>query len=193
MRVLLIGGTGVLGREAVPRLLAAGHTVTGLARSDERATAVRALGIEPVVADLFDPDSMTKAVAGHEAVVNLATRIPTRPAAMLRGMTENDRIRTEGSRALVDAALATGDVRVIVQEGVSFVYADGGDDVLTEDARLDPVGPVRSSLTAHANVARFAESGGAGVRLRIAALIGDEPMARLLLRLGRMRLPVMFG
>jgi 2-alkyl-3-oxoalkanoate reductase len=193
VRVLLIGATGVLGRAAVPRLLAAGHTVTGLARNDDRAGAVRALGVEPVVADLFDPDSMIKAVAGHEAVLNLATRIPTSARAMLHGMTENDRIRSQGSRVLVDAALATGDVRVIVQEGISFGYADGGDALLDEDAPLEPVGPLRSSIEAHANVARFADDGRSGVRLRIAALLGDEPMARMLTRLARLRMPVMFG
>ncbi|HEU5473727.1 MAG TPA: NAD(P)-dependent oxidoreductase [Actinophytocola sp.] len=194
MRVLLIGGTGVLGREAAPRLLAAGHDVTALVRSTERAGAVRAFGVEPLVADLFDPGSMAAAVAGQEAVLNLATRIPTSARAMLRGMAENDRVRTEGSRNLVDAALATDTVRVIVQEGISFVYADGGDAELDEDAPLDPAGATRSSLAAHANVARFAEADGrVGVRLRIAALIGDEPMARTLVRLAKLRMPVQFG
>lgn len=194
VRVLVIGSTGVLGREAVPRLLAAGHRVTGLARTAERAVAVRRLGIEPVVADLFDLDSMIKALDGHEAVVNLATRIPVGPRAMLRGMAENDRLRSQGSRVLVDAALRGDHVRVIVQEGVSFVYADGGDAELDEDAPLDPVGPTRSSLDAHANVARFADATGrTGVRLRIAALVGDEPMARMLVRLARLQAPVMVG
>ena len=44
VRVLLIGSTGVLGREAVPRLLAAGHKVTGLARNAERARGVCCIG-----------------------------------------------------------------------------------------------------------------------------------------------------
>jgi 2-alkyl-3-oxoalkanoate reductase len=194
MRVLVIGSTGVLGREAVPRLQAAGHKVTGLARNPERARAVEGLGIDAVVGDLFDGDSMASALTGQEAVLNLATRIPVKPMAMLRGMAENDRIRAEGSRVLVDAALATGDVRVIVQEGISFVYADGGDAPLDEDAPVDAFGPLRSSLEAHANVARFAEaSGRVGVRLRIAALIGSEPFGELLPRLARFRMPVMFG
>lgn len=194
MRVLLIGSTGVLGRAAVPALLAAGHQVTGLARNPDRAQAVRALGIEPVVADLFDADSLAKALRGQEAVLNLATRIPATPRAMLRGMADNDRVRAEGSRVLVETALREGDVRVIVQEGISFVYADGGDASLDESAPIDAVGPLRSSVRAHANVARFAEADGrVGVRLRIAAMIGDEPMARMLLRVARFRMPVMFG
>jgi nucleoside-diphosphate-sugar epimerase len=192
MRVLLIGATGVLGREAAPRLLAAGHRVTGLARTEERAAAVRGLGIEPVIGDLLDADSLAKALDGREAVLNVATRIPT-GMRLVRGMAENDRVRSEGSRNLVAAAL-DADVRVIVQEGISFVYADGGDAELDEDAPIDAIGPLRSSLEAHANVARFAESGDrVGVRLRIAAMIGDEPFGRLLPRLARLRVPVMFG
>jgi nucleoside-diphosphate-sugar epimerase len=192
MRVLLIGATGVLGREVAPRLLAAGHRVTGLARNEERAGAVRGLGIEPVIGDLLDADSLAKALDGREAVLNVATRIPT-GLRLVRGMAENDRVRSEGSRNLVAAALDT-DVRVIVQEGISFVYADGGDAELDEDAPIDAIGPLRSSLEAHANVARFAESGDRiGVRLRIAAMIGDEPFGRLLPRLARFRVPVMFG
>jgi nucleoside-diphosphate-sugar epimerase len=194
MRVFVIGSTGVLGREAVPRLLAAGHKVTGLARNADRARAVEELGAEAVVGDLFDADSLAAALTGQEAVLNLATRIPVSARAMLRGMAENDRIRTEGSRVLVEAALASDDVRVIVQEGISFGYADGGDAELTEDAPMDPVGPLRSSLDAHANVARFAASPGrTGVRLRITALLGDEPFGQTLIRLARLRMPVMFG
>jgi nucleoside-diphosphate-sugar epimerase len=192
MRLLLIGATGVLGREAVPRLLAAGHRVTGLARNEERAAAVRGLGVEPVIGDLLDADSLTKALDGREAVLNLATRIPT-GLKVVRGMAENDRVRAEGSRNLVEAAL-NSDVRVIVQEGISFVYADGGDAELDENAPVEAAGPLRTSLEAHANIARFAESGDrVGVRLRIAALIGDEPFGRLLPRLAKLRMPVMFG
>jgi nucleoside-diphosphate-sugar epimerase len=194
MRVLVIGSTGVIGREAVPRLLEAGHKVTGLARDPSRVPAVEGLGVDAVVADLFDPASLASALVGQEAVLNLATRIPATPRAMLRGMAENDRVRRHGSRVLVDAALAGDDVRVIVQEGISFVYAHGGDAELDEDAPLEAAGPTRSSLDAHAQVARFAEaSGRVGVRLRIAAMIGDEPFGHLLPRLARWRLPVMYG
>jgi nucleoside-diphosphate-sugar epimerase len=194
VRVLLIGSTGVLGREAVPRLLAAGHDVTGLARNPDRAVAVRGLGIEPVVGDLFDVDSMAKALAGREAVINLATRVPTTAGAMLRGgWAEHNRVRSEGSRVLVEAALTT-DVRVLVQEGVAFVYADGGDAELDEDAPLGKAGMLQASLDAHANAARFAaDSGRVGIGLRFALLIGDEPYARQLVRLAKRRLPVFFG
>ncbi|HEX3648097.1 MAG TPA: NAD(P)H-binding protein, partial [Pseudonocardiaceae bacterium] len=150
MRVLVIGGTGVLGRPAVLRLLAGGHDVTGLARNEERASVLAAQGVRPVVADLFDPESLAKAMVGQEAVLNLATRIPPLSKAVFGGgWQENDHIRTDGSAALVTAALAGDDVRVVVQEGISFYYADGGDTELTEESPLDVPAALRSAVTAH--------------------------------------------
>jgi nucleoside-diphosphate-sugar epimerase len=192
VRVFLIGSTGVLGREAVPRLLAAGHTVTGLARNADRVPAVTALGIEPAVADLFDTDSLAGAMRGHDAVLNLATRIPAKAGSALKGWRENDRIRTVGSTCVVDAALRGDDVRVIVQEGISFLYADGGDTPLDEDAPVHAVSMLRSSVVAHDNVARFAQSGRTGVGLRIALLM-DPIFSSVFRSSARLGGPVIVG
>jgi nucleoside-diphosphate-sugar epimerase len=194
MRVLVIGATGVLGRPAVRKLLADGHSVTGLARDDDRAAVVAAQGATPAVADLFDPESLAAVLPGHEAVLNLATRIPPPGKALLGRWAENDRVRTDGSAALVAAALASDDVRVIVQEGVTFYYADGGDAEITEESPIDVPAPLRSSVAAHANVARFAEAAGrVGVRLRIAMLLGDDPLTRAQLRGAKYGMPLVYG
>jgi uncharacterized protein YbjT (DUF2867 family) len=74
--VFVAGATGVLGRSAVAALMAAGHRVSGVARSEEKAVLLRGLGAEPVAVDIFDPNAMTKAIDGHDAVCNFATRIP---------------------------------------------------------------------------------------------------------------------
>ncbi|WP_325525207.1 NAD-dependent epimerase/dehydratase family protein [Lentzea sp.] len=151
----MIGATGVIGREAVPRLRAAGHEVGVL---DRRTTS------------MFDAVRLASAFAGCDAVVNLATRIPLSAKAVLASAwAENNRIRTEGSAAVAEAARLAG-VGRIVQEGISFVYADGGDRELDEDAPLDPVGHVASSVQAQHNV--LAHPGG--VFLRIGMLIGGE-------------------
>ena len=138
MKVFVAGATGVLGRRAVPLLVAAGHDVSALARSDARASLLGDLGARPVRADLFDPESMRRAVAGHEAVCNLATHIPA-PVRMARpgAWAENDRIRTEGSRHLVDGALAGGAPRY-VQESIAFLYRDGADEWIDESSPVDP-------------------------------------------------------
>ncbi len=194
MRVLLIGSTGVLGRPAVRRLLADGHQVTGLARDDERAAVIAGQGITPAVGDLFDPDSLARVLPGHDAVLNLATRIPPAGKAMLGlGWAANDRVRRDGSAALVTAALACLDVHVLVQEGVTLCYADGGDAELTEESALDVPSMVRSSMTAHENVARFGGHGRVAVRLRIGSLLGDDPLTTAMLKAARFGLPLMYG
>jgi nucleoside-diphosphate-sugar epimerase len=109
MRVFVAGATGVIGRRAVAQLIAAGHEVTGIARAPAKAAQLRRAGAVPVEVSLFDPAALTAAVAGHDAVVNLATKIPTlTQAARASAWDENNRIRIEGSRNLVDAALAAG-------------------------------------------------------------------------------------
>jgi 2-alkyl-3-oxoalkanoate reductase len=195
MRVLVIGSTGVLGRPAVARLLADGHDVTGLARDESRAAVIAGQGVTPVVGDLFDPDSLAKALLGQEAVLNLATRIPGGLRALMWGKAwaENTHIRVDGSASLVTAALASADVRVIVQEGVSFYYADGGEAELNEDSAVDVTPAMRPSVTALANAARFTGDGRVGVGLRIGSMYGSDPLTRALLTSAKYRMPVTFG
>jgi uncharacterized protein YbjT (DUF2867 family) len=76
VKVFLTGGTGVVGTRALPALVAAGHEVTAVARSSAKAELVGRLGGTPTTVDLFDPEGLAAAAAGHEVVVNLATAIP---------------------------------------------------------------------------------------------------------------------
>jgi len=196
VKVFVAGATGVLGAAAVPGLIAAGYEVVGLARTSSKAQALHRAGATPVTADLFDPDALQAAMTRHgcDAVLNLATHIPTGTAALTRhGWAHNDRIRTEGSAALVAAALGAG-VRRFVQEGVTFGYADGGDTWLDEDAPLDAVGHVATVLDAAGNARDFAaRSGGAAVVLWFAQFYGDDPLTRTRLALARRGLPAVFG
>lgn len=189
----MVGSTGTLGGAALPQLIAAGHRVTGLARNDERAAVVRERGAEPVVADLFDVEQLTDALEGHDAVVNLATRVPV-GGKLIRSSSwaENGRIRVEGSKALVRAA-TMADVGILVQEGVALAYADGGDRELDEDAPLDLTGPPATSVAAHDTVAGFARDGRIAVRLRIANVHGDEPLTRWIVKGAKGFGPSYFG
>jgi nucleoside-diphosphate-sugar epimerase len=109
MRVFVAGATGVAGRRAVARLVAAGHDVTGIARSAEKDALLASLGARSVRVSLFDPDALRDAIAGHDAVVNLATKIPSvSRMAQMSAWEENERIRREASGNLVEAALAAG-------------------------------------------------------------------------------------
>jgi nucleoside-diphosphate-sugar epimerase len=194
MRVFVAGASGVLGRRVVPLLVAAGHDVSALARSDGRAALLGGLGATPVRAEVFDPDGMVRAVAGHEVVCNLTTHIPaTNRMAMPGAWAENDRIRSEASRNLVDGALAAGAARY-VQESIAFLYRDGGERWLDESAPIDPVANLRSATMAEANAARFSASGGTGVILRFAAFYGPDSDATLaMIRLAKRRIALGAG
>jgi nucleoside-diphosphate-sugar epimerase len=174
MKVFIAGATGVLGRRAVAEFVGAGFDVTAIARAAPKQALVRGLGATPVEVGLFDRDGLARAVAGHDVVCNLATAIPTgEGAADLAAWEENNRIRTEGARNLVDAALAGGAQRY-VQESIALLYADGGDDELDEDSPLAPTWTTETARRAEAEAARFAAEARAGVALRFATFYGPD-------------------
>ena len=193
--VFVTGPTGVLGRATIPQLIASGHTVRALSRSDANDVAIRALGAEPVRGDLFDPASIRVAMTGADAVLHLATRIP--PSSQMRrpeAWAENDRIRALGTKSLVDAAIETG-VGTFVYPSFAFVYPDSGDAWI--DAASTPVDPIdilHSTIAAERQVARFAAEGSRrGVSLRLGFLYGsDLPSTKEQLQLARLGVS-MFG
>jgi nucleoside-diphosphate-sugar epimerase len=128
MRVLVAGATGVIGRRLVPKLLAAGHEVIGMIRSAEREGALRALGAEPTIADALDRQAVRDATeaARPDAIIHQLTSLPRRidPRTIERDFALNDRLRSEGTRNLVDAAQASG-VNRIVAQSIAFAYAPG--------------------------------------------------------------------
>ena len=181
MKVFITGATGVIGRRAVPLLLKAGHEVSAAVRSADREAPLARLGARPIVVDLFDRPGLERALAGHDAVVNLATHMP---GTMLRAFLpwswhENDRLRRDASRILVDAALA-GRVGRFVQESFAPVYPDRGEAWIGEEVPIAPTRYNRTVADAEASARRFAASdGGAGVVLRFAAFYGADAFQSL--------------
>ena len=166
MKIFLAGGTGVVGTRALPALVAAGHQVTAVARSAAKAELVRSLGGRPVSVDLFDAAAVKAAVVDHDVVINLATSIPaTAKAVRAAAWSDNERLRSEASNHLVDAALAAGAAR-FVQESIAFPYLDNGAEWIDEDHVVDHVGPFQGAGAAEAAARRFAVDGGEGVVLR---------------------------
>ena len=74
MRVFIAGGTGHAGSHIIPELIAAGHEVTGLARSDTSAAALSALGAKVRRGSLEDLDGLKEAVADSDGVIHVAHR-----------------------------------------------------------------------------------------------------------------------
>jgi 2-alkyl-3-oxoalkanoate reductase len=181
MKVFVTGATGVIGRRAVPLLLKAGHEVNAGVRSAGHMAPLARLGARPLVVDLFDGPALERALAGHDAVINLATHMP---GSMLRALLpgawrENDRLRRDASRILVDAALAQR-VGRFVQESFAPVYPDRGDAWIDEDVPIEPTRYNRTVADAEASARRFAGTdGGAGVVLRFAAFYGPDAFQSL--------------
>jgi nucleoside-diphosphate-sugar epimerase len=165
MRLLITGGTGVLGRALRPVAEDAGHESAMPAHEE---------------LDLFDPTAVADAMRGVDAVLHLATRIRSLDQISdLDAWRENDRLRADASTILVDAAIAAG-AQVYVQPTVTFVYPP--DAPASEDTPVGDVLPIlRSALVAEQQAERFARAGGRGVVLRFGLLDGpgtwfDQPM-----------------
>jgi nucleoside-diphosphate-sugar epimerase len=174
MRVFVTGATGVIGRRVVPMLRRSGWDVTAVARSPEGRRQVERHGAVPVHVDLFDVEALIRAVAGHDAVINLATHIPRGAKVFLRSAwRENDRLRREASSAIADACTATA-VGRLIQESFAPVYPDRHYEWIDETTPLEPVRYNRSVLDAEAAAARVSKSGRAGVVLRFAAFYGAD-------------------
>ena len=139
MRVFVAGGSGAIGRPLLPRLIAAGHEVTGTTRSEERAEAIRAAGARPVICDVLDAEALHAAVqeAAPEVVVHELTALPHRfDPGDKEFYAHTNRLRTEGTRTLLDAARTAGARRMICQS-IAFAYAPGRQaEVKDEDAPL---------------------------------------------------------
>ena len=149
MRVFLAGATGAIGRRLVPRLVEAGHEVTAMTRSKSKLGALRALGAEAVLCDVFDAGQLGTVVARAEpdAVINELTDLPQslNPRKLKEYYAANNHVRREGTTNLLSAARGAGARRFLVQ-GAAYWYAPSGGPVKVEEAPLyldapSPIGP----------------------------------------------------
>jgi nucleoside-diphosphate-sugar epimerase len=146
------GATGAIGRQLVPRLVAAGHEVHGMTRTESKRALLQELGAVPVVADALDPDQVAQAVAAArpEVIVHQLTAIgPIDTRHMERDFAATNRLRTEGTDHLLSAAQAVGVQRFVAQSNIA-VYERTGAAVKTEDDPHDssPVAQLRPNVEA---------------------------------------------
>jgi nucleoside-diphosphate-sugar epimerase len=138
MRVFVAGASGAIGRPLVPKLVAAGHEVAGMTRSETSAEAVRAAGARAAVVDVFDSGALHAAMreAAPEVVIHQLTSLPDRMDFRDKDLyTLTNRLRTEGTRNLMEGARAAGAGRFISQS-IAFAYRNDGSRVKTEDDPL---------------------------------------------------------
>jgi 2-alkyl-3-oxoalkanoate reductase len=174
MKVFVAGATGVVGRRLVPLLVSAGAAVTAVARTDAKAAQLRRQGAAPVKVSLFDPAAVEEAVAGSDAVINIATKIPSGLKVLFpRAFRENIRIRSEASQNLASAAIAAR-ARVFIQESFAPAYPDRGAEWIDESVAIEPSSYIRSVLDAESAATEFTRSGGTGVVLRFSMFYGPD-------------------
>ena len=127
-RIFLAGASGAIGRRLTPLLHGAGHYICGSTRSKAKADALRALGADPVVVDVFDATALSRAVAAArpDVVIHQLTDLPKDldPREMGAAIIRTARIRGEGTRNLVRAAIAAG-ARRLVAQSIAWAYAPG--------------------------------------------------------------------
>jgi uncharacterized protein YbjT (DUF2867 family) len=130
MRIFLAGASGVIGVRLIPLLVAGGHEVSGMTRSPGKADALRELGADPVVCDVFDAAALVDAVGlcTPELVMHQLTDLPDRPDQIPEYAARNNRIRTEGTRNLLAAARAAGATRFVAQS-IAWTPPAGGEAV----------------------------------------------------------------
>jgi nucleoside-diphosphate-sugar epimerase len=172
MHVFVAGATGVLGRAVIPRLLEAGHAITGLARSPEKLLLVDKLGATAVRGDILEGDGISRLLLERrpDVVVNLATAIPLRLKIDPQDWALNDRIRTTGTLNLTRACEAAG-VGLLVQESVGYICASRGAGWISEDSPRS-THPFLKATVEMEDIVRAAKT--PGVLLRLGALMSPE-------------------
>ena len=180
MKVLVAGATGALGRQLVPRLVARGHEVYGMTRTQSKADAVRAMGATPLVADALDPEAVASAVAESEPEVIVHQLTALSGSIDMRHFDRDfaltNRLRSEGTDHLLAAGRAVGIKRFVAQSYAGWPFARTGGPVKSEDAPLDSDPPegLRRALAAirHLEDAVTGASWTEGVVLRYGGFYG---------------------
>ena len=177
MRVFVAGASGAIGTRLVPQLIDRGHEVIGTVRSPGNAGRVRALGAEAIALDLLDARAVRTAVleAAPDAVVHQATALGdvNFSRSLDRSFAQTNRLRTEGTDALLAAAREAGVRRFVAQSYASVRYARDGGPVKTEDDPLDPT-PLAKARETHAAMTYLdrAVTEAGGIILRYGSFYG---------------------
>jgi nucleoside-diphosphate-sugar epimerase len=196
MRVLLAGASGAVGTPLTRQLMAAGHQVVGITRSQANAQRLRSAGAEAVVADVMDRGNLLTAVRDvrADAVMHQLTALGT--TKVRKAMLGTNNLRTTGTAHLLAAARAVGAHRFLTQSIVlGYGYRDHGPHVITEDDPFaepapGPFGPALAALRSTEEQVLSADE-MEGIALRYGAFYGQDSFTRMIINLVRKRrLPV---
>jgi nucleoside-diphosphate-sugar epimerase len=178
MRVLIVGASGAVGSRLVPMLVRQGHHVVGTSRTPQKAARLRSMGAEPATLDALDPQAVKDTVlaARPDAIVHQATALAgmTDLKHFDRSFAATNRLRTEGTDALLAAAGEAEVGRFVAQSYAGWPYAREGGPVKSEEDPLDPdpVPAMSETLAAIRHLEERVVNAG-GLALRYGALYGS--------------------
>jgi len=180
MKVFVAGGSGAMGRRLVPRLVAEGYEVAAMTRDEGKAPWLSAVGAQPVITDALDRAAVRAAVAGArpDVVIHQLTGLSgvSTYKNFDREFALTNRLRTEGTDHLLEAARASGVRRFIAQSYGNWNYARTGTGLKTEEDAFDPTPPAnqRQSLAAirYLENAVLNAGGIEGIALRYGSFYG---------------------
>jgi nucleoside-diphosphate-sugar epimerase len=178
MRVFVAGASGAIGTRLVPQLIDRGHEVIGTFRSVEKEARLQALGAEAIALDLLDAPAVRRAVLDTkpEAIIHEATALADGGFSRKLDKTfaQTNRLRTEGTDALLAAAREAGARHFVAQSFAPYRYAREGGMVKTEDDPLDPTPPAGAHQT-NAAMAYLdqAVTDAGGIALRYGGFYGN--------------------
>jgi len=177
--VFLAGATGAIGQPLSQLLVKNGWKVYGTTRSEEKVALLQEMGVEPVVVDVYDAERLKNILSEirPEVVIHQLTDLPyaLNENEMAAALVRNARLRTEGTKNLVEAAVNAGCKRIIAQS-ISFIYDEGSTPHVEEDPLLPASHPVYGETAEGVrNLERLVlESGIEGIILRYGLLYGPN-------------------
>jgi nucleoside-diphosphate-sugar epimerase len=189
MRVFVAGGSGTIGVPLVRALVASGHSVFATTRSKEKQAMIQALGATPVVVDVFDAAALERAVrnAAPTHVIHELTALPKAGPRSTKELEPTNRLRDEGTRNLLRAAIATGAQRII---GGSFALLGGSTSEASSAKMMAPAAQAVQSM--ESQIIEAARTGAIeAIILRYGLFYGPEnpSTAQLVALVRRRRLP----
>ena len=147
-RVFITGATGVLGKRVARLLIEKNIQVVALSRSASNVSQLKQIGVEVFEGNLFNPKEMIEATKNCDAIFHLATHIPKKPIPnKLKDWRENDKIRTEGTKALLQAAVVNN-IKIFIQESVTILYGNKNGETVTSETPIakEPIQWTRSAV-----------------------------------------------
>jgi len=179
MRILVAGGSGVIGKILIPKLLARGHEISTFSRSPERLEALRQAGAHTFTLDVFDAEGVAEIINAvkPQVVVDQLTQIPGRidPRRIAQDFAATNRLRTEGTSNLVLAA-KDSDVERFITQSIAFAYTPNSEHPAKESEPLDHDAPggfkeIANAISEHERIVLDA-FGERGVVLRYGTFYG---------------------